>query len=70
MHRNPETLTTFFSSGTKLLLPSLSLGFSTRGERDTIFTMLTISSDPITRGVSGRPNWPGLAQIQKSTRFI
>ena len=33
-------------SGTKLLLPSLSLGFSTRGERDTIFTMLTVLSDP------------------------
>ena len=59
MHRNPETLTTFFSSGTKLL-PSLSLGFSTRGERDTIFTMLTVPSDPTTRGTSRRPHWTGL----------
>ena len=27
MHKNPKTLTTFFSSGTKLLLPSWLLGF-------------------------------------------
>ena len=70
MRRNPETLTTFFSSGTKLLLPSLSLGFSTRGERDIIFTMLTVPSDTTTRRASRRPHWTGLAQVQKSTRFV
>ena len=42
MHRNPKTLTTFFSSGTKRLLIFLTFSFSTRGERDTIFTMLTV----------------------------
>ena len=55
MHRNPEireTLTTLGNSRTKLLLPSWLLGFSTRGERDTIFIMLTVPSDPTTRGAS------------------
>ena len=61
MHRNPETLTTFFSSGTKLLLPSWLLGFSTRGERDIIFTMLTVPSDPTTRIHPVVYNWTGLA---------
>ena len=42
LHRNPETLTTLFSSGRKLLLPSWLLGFSTQGERDSIFTMLNV----------------------------
>ena len=68
-----ETLTTLCSSGTKLLLPSWLLGFffrfSTRGERDTIFSMLTVPSDPTTRGASRRPNWTGLAEAQKSSRF-
>ena len=49
------------SSGTKLLLPSWLLGFSTREERDTIFTMLTAPYDPTTRGTSRRPNRTGLA---------
>ena len=62
-----ETLTTLGSSGTKLL-PSWLLGFQ-HEERDTIFTMLTVSSDPTTRGTSRRPNWTGLVQIRKSTRF-
>ena len=44
MHRNPKTLTTLGSSGTKRLLPSRLLGFSTRGEKDTIFIMLTVST--------------------------
>ena len=39
MHRNPETLTTFFSSGMKRLLTFLLLGFSTRGERETQFLL-------------------------------
>ena len=55
-----ETLATLGSSGTKLLLTSWLLVFSTRGERHTIFTMLTVPSDPITRGASRRPNWTRL----------
>ena len=75
MHRNPEIcekLTTFFSSGTKLLLPPWLKVFDTRRERerDTIFTMVTVPSDPTMRGASRRPNWTGLAQVQKSTRFV
>ena len=70
MHRNPETLTTLGSSGTKLLLPSWLLRFSRRVERDTISTMLTVPSDPTTRGASRRPNWPGHAQVRKSTRLV
>ena len=36
----------------------LTFRFSTRGERDThFFTMLTVPSDPTTRGASRRPNW-------------
>ena len=48
----------------------MTFRFSTRGERDTIFPMLTVPSDPTTRSVSRRPNWPGLAQIRKPTRFV
>ena len=72
MHRNPETLTAFFSSGMKLLLPSLVFSFSTQGERerDTIFTMPTVPSDPTTHGASQRPHFTGLAQVQKSTCFV
>ena len=72
MHRNPEireTLTTLGSSGTKLLLPSWLLGFSTRGERERISTMLTVPSEPTIHGASRRSNWPGLAEAQKSTRL-
>ena len=39
-YRNPKNTKHWrlsFGSGTKLLVPSLSLGFSARGERDTIF---------------------------------
>ena len=54
----------------KHLLPSWLLGFSTRGKRDTISTMLTVPSDPTTRGHPVVHNWTGLAQVQKSTRFI
>ena len=75
MHRNPETLetqTTLGSSGTKLLLPSWLLGFSTRRERDThtISTMLTVPSNPTMRGHPIVHNWTGFAQVQKSTRFV
>ena len=32
--------------------------------------MLTVPSDPPMRGASRTPNWTGLAQVQKSTRFV
>ena len=58
-------------TGTKLLLPSLSLGFSTRGERDTIFTMLTVSSDPTNaRAHPAANNWTGLTQTRIPTRSV
>ena len=56
MHWNPETPTTFFSSGTKRLLTFfLTFSFSTRGERNrhTIFTMLTVP----TLSFSQLPSW-------------
>ena len=37
MHRNPETLTTFFSSGTKRLLTFLIFIFLTWGERHSFY---------------------------------
>ena len=47
MHRNPETLTIFFSSGTKRLLTFFGLlGFDTKRERHTMFTMLTVPTSP------------------------
>ena len=70
IHRNPETLTTLGSSGTNFLLTSWLLGFSTRGERDTISTMLTVPSDPTTRGHPIVHNWTGLTEVQKPTRFV
>ena len=53
-----ETLTTFFSSGTKRLLTSFFFTFnfsffSSRKERDTIFTMLTVP----TSFFSPLPSW-------------
>ena len=48
MHRNPKNTQNtddFLCSGMKLLLPTWLLGFSTRGEKDTISTMLTVPSD-------------------------
>ena len=54
MHWNPETLMTFFSSSmTRLLIFFLTFSFSTRGERDTIFTMLTVPTSPF----SQLPSW-------------
>ena len=46
------------------------LVFSTRGQRDTFFTMVTVPSDPSTRSASHNPNWTGLAQLQKTSRFV
>ena len=74
MHGNPEiseTLTTFFSLGTKRLLTFLTFSFSTWGERDTILTMLTVPSDPTTRSTSRSPQLAsGLAQVRISPRFV
>ena len=70
MHRNPKnTRNTDDSlcSGTKLLLPSCLLGFQ-HEERETIFTMLTVPSDPSTRGASRRPNWTRLGSDLNSLR--
>ena len=63
MHRNPKTLTTFFSSGTKLLLPSWLLGFQ-HEERNTIFTMLTVPSGPTTHGAPRRPTGLGSPRLK------
>ena len=50
-----ETFITFFK-----------FRFSTQGERGTIFTMLTVSSDPTNaRAQPAANNWTGLAQVRK-----
>ena len=54
----------------EIFITFLTFRFSTRGERDTISTMLTVPSDPTTRGHPVVHNWTGLAQVKKSTRFI
>ena len=56
-----ETFITFFK-----------FRLSTRGERDTIFTMPTVPSKPTTRGASRRPQvaWLHLAEHRKSTRSV
>ena len=41
----------------KIFIIFLTFRFLTRGERDTIFTMLTVPSEPTMRGASRRPNW-------------
>ena len=46
----------------------LTFRFSTRGERDTIFTMLTVPSCPTTRGAFRRPNWTRLGSDLNSLR--
>ena len=76
MHRNPKTLTTFFSSGTKRLLTFLTFSFSTRGERDTIFTMLTVPTSPTVTPQLNCPaqspistNWPNKHAGLPSPRF-
>ena len=77
MHRNPQNTRNTdrsLGSGTKMLLPSLSLGFSTRGERDTISFNADCSSivssqltDP-TNALARTPqstNWTSHAQVRK-----
>ena len=56
-----------YGSGTKLLLPSLSLGFSTRGERDTIFLcwLFHLTQQMCAHAHLAANNWTGLAQIRK-----
>ena len=75
MHRNPEireTLTTFFSSGTKLLLLSWLLGFRLE-ERETQFLLCWLFH--LTQQRAAHPvahNWTGLAQLKDplaSSRF-
>ena len=55
----------------------LTFRFSTRGERDTIFTMLTVrpasTLNSLTQQTRAHPaanNWTGLAQIWIPTRFV
>ena len=52
-------------SGLSLLI-FLTFSFSIRGERDTIFTMLTVP----TSSFSQLPSWTALAQVQISTHFF
>ena len=76
MHRNAETHSKHWRLSLfryETFITFLTFRFSTRGERVTIFTMLTVPSDPTTCGASHRPNWAGPAQVQKnqlaSSRF-
>ena len=70
MHRNPETLTTLFSSGTKLLLTSWLLGFQ-HEERETHNFYYADRSIWLNKRVTHpiAPNWTRLVQLQKSTRL-
>ena len=73
MHRNPKNTRKTDDSRLfwyETFITFLTFWFSTQGERDTIFTMLTVPSDSTTHGTSRRLNWPGLAQIRKSTCFV
>ena len=63
----PETLTTFFSSGTKNLSSFFTFSFSTRGERDTIFTMLTVPTSPT---VNSSTELPGPISITDPTNAL
>ena len=62
MHRNPETLTTFFSSGTKRLLIFFTFyfSFSTQGERHNFYyancSYIVLQSTP-------QRNWPAQSPI-------
>ena len=66
--RNTRNTDNSFGSGTKLLLPSWLLGVQ-HGERHTIVTMLTVPSDPTTRGAPTRPNWSRLGWNLNSLLF-
>ena len=60
--RKRETWNTDYSlgSGTKLLLPSWLIGFQHEERETHNFIMLTVPSDPTTRGAPPRPNWSRL----------
>ena len=58
MHRNPKTLMTLVVQ-VRNFYYLLEFTLSTRGERHTVFTMLTVPSDPTTHGTSSSPT--GLA---------
>ena len=67
--RNTRNTDDSLVSGTKLLLPSWLLGIR-HEERDTVFTMLTVGSDPTTRGAPPRPNWTRLGSKSQVTAFF
>ena len=71
MHRNRKntriTRLSWFRYET--FITFLTFRFSTRGERDTIFTMLTVPSDPTRRGAPPRPNWTNLGSNLNSLFF-
>ena len=76
---NTRNTDDFLCSGTKLLLPSLSLGFSPRGERGTHnFSMLTVrpssAFDSLTQPTNARTpqstNSLASPRSEKSTRFV
>ena len=69
MHRNPETLTTFFSSGTKLLLTFfLTLGFwhEVRDRHNFYYSDHSMWPNKHSAHPVG-PSWTALAQVQIST---
>ena len=67
MHKNPETLTTLFSSGTKLLLPSWLLGLR-HEERETQFLICWLfHQTQQTRGASRRST--GLASPKSESQL-
>ena len=68
--RNTRNTDDSLGSGTKLLLPSLSLGFR-HDERETQFLLCWLFH--LTRQRAAQPldhNWTGLTQVQTSTRFV
>ena len=73
MHRNPKKHSKYWRLSWfryETFITFLTFKFSTRGERDTIFTMLTVPSDPTTRGAPPRPNWTRLGSNLISLLFF
>ena len=70
MHRNPEKHWRLSLFTYKTFITFLTFRFSTRGERDTIFTMLTIPPDPTMHSISRKPNWPVHAKARKSISLL
>ena len=71
MHRNPAKHWRLSWFRYETFITFLTFRFSTRGERDTIFTMLTVPSNPKTHGCSRRPQlaWPRRAPKNNSPRL-